>query len=167
MRRPTPHAVMLPDTVVNTVVNHCSAFRTKPRSVGSWDLTTASLPRNCQEQPCSKLWSSLRSSTHSKSGLSGCTKTWPFWFNGHPSPELSMNLTADPLTRYSTVQPLTFFSAQSSSFTLVPHVPEVLIPSVVTSWVQVSEQKLQQQKNKTPAIKTSASQGIFPREPYL
>lgn len=66
MRMPTPHAVMLPNTVVNTVVNHRSAFRTKPRSVGSWELTTASLPRSCQEQPCSKLWSSLGSSTHSE-----------------------------------------------------------------------------------------------------
>ena len=105
VRRPAPHAIILPNTVANTVVKHQALPLGPSQGVLAPDSSqqhpSPGIAKNSLAQsyylPSAPVHVQ-RSRTQTKRGLSGCTKTWPFCFSGHPSPELPMNLTEDPLT---------------------------------------------------------------------
>lgn len=162
MRRPIAHAVILPNCSGYCGIPPDSAFRTKPKSVGSWQLTAASLPMSCQKQlPYPELVPCPRSSPQPKIGLNGHTKTQPLFFNWDgwkdPAPEIPMRLTEDSGT---TTSQLNFFFLCPSCITLpCPSCPMGIDPKSINFLKIKVKANTTQNNNKNLSISCFIFQG--------
>lgn len=172
MRGPIAHVVIWPNCSGYCGIPPDSAFRTKPRSIGSWQLTAASLPMNFPKQlPYPELFPLPRFSPHPKIGLSGHNEDPALLlqlgqFKGHSSSRDSHEIDWRFYYNYITVHHLTSSSAQFSSLIPVLHAPQVLIPksiNILNANLRLSKQRQKQKQYKT--TETPESHVLFSRVP--
>lgn len=164
MRGPIAHVVIWPNCRGYCGIPPDSALRTKPRSVGSWQLTDASLPMNFPKQlPYPELFPLPRFSPHPKIGLNGHNEDPALLlqlgqFKGHSSSRDPHEIDWRFYYNYITVHHLISSSAQFSS---MPH--RYWTPRVLTSWIQVSDsQNKGKSKNNTKQQKPQHLMFYFP-----